>query len=418
VTTPVTGLPDWLSDPGLRPLWAASADGLERRSLEPRGRIVLSDLDRASRHAVAGLLGQPVVRDRVPVDLTDLDRMLRERSGVGGLRTVCERALGHRLTDRAARRSAAVTAREAPLLAARDWLDRHPDLATAEWPQEWLSWLRRTGTASRLAEPVRAVTTALDVVADVVGGGAASRAELAVRHTGDAHALDAGSPLAGLVLRALAYAHEVPPPTTASERRALWERHGVHVDSVSATCLTLGLPGIGDSGLAHRLRSAADSGDPVHLTAWDLARSTLSVPSCTPVLVCENPQVLEAMARRCAARWPIVCSAGEPNGVAIQLLRQLATSDARLWYHGDFDWPGIAIANRIRAIVGAEPWLMSASDYRAAARSDGLPLTGPPVTPTWDQALGSAMRDAGVAVHEESVLDALLDRAPELGAEA
>lgn len=416
--TPATGLPDWLSDPGLRPLWAASADGLERRSLEPRGRIVLSDLDRAGRHAIAGLLGQPVVRDRVRVDLMDLDQMLRERSGVGGLRTVCERALGHRLTDRAARRSAAVTAREAPLLAARDWLDRHPDLATAAWPQEWLSWLRQAGTASRLAEPVHTVTIALDVVADVIAGGVASRAELAVRHTGDAHALDAGSPLAGLVLRALAYVHEVPPATTAAGRRALWERNGVHGDSVSATCLTLGLPGIGDSGLACRLRSAASSGDPVHVTAWDLARSTLSVPPRTPVLVCENPQVLEAMARRCAARWPIVCSAGEPNGVAMQVLRQLATSEARLRYHGDFDWPGIAIANRVRAVVGAEPWLMSAAAYLAAARADGLPLTGLPVTPTWDEALGAAMQDAGMAVHEESVLDALLEAAPELGAEA
>ena len=39
---------------------------------------------------------------------------------------------------------------------------------------------------------------------------------------------------------------------------------------------------------------------------------------------------------------------------------------------------------------------------------DGLPLQGLPVLPSCDSALGAAMRENGVAVHEEAVHESLL----------
>ena len=72
----------------------------------------------------------------------------------------------------------------------------------------------------------------------------------------------------------------------------------------------------------------------------------------------------------------------------------------------------MAIANRVIAEVGAQPFLMSATDYQAAARSGRatLDLTGVPVAASWDPALATAMARLGVAVHEEAVLDDLLTR--------
>jgi len=49
---------------------------------------------------------------------------------------------------------------------------------------------------------------------------------------------------------------------------------------------------------------------------------------------------------------------------------------------------------------------MSAADYLAAP--GGGPLTGREVATPWDQAPGAAMRERGVAVHEEQVVDAVL----------
>jgi len=232
-----------------------------------------------------------------------------------------------------------------------------------------------------------------------------------VQQAGDAHALDDGRPLGQCVLRGLAIAAGVAPPYGASARRALWERFGVAVDCVSSTCLVLGLrPQAGGPG-ASRLRMAADSGDPVHLTAWDIRRCSPAVAARTPVLVCENPRVLEAFAERHGGRFAVVCVAGEPNLVTLDVLRALGDGGAALRYHGDFDWPGIAIANRLRATVGIEPWHMSAADYRPAVRAGGPPLIGRPVAASWDSELGQAMREHDVAVHEEAVLGDLLEAA-------
>jgi uncharacterized protein (TIGR02679 family) len=260
----------------------------------------------------------------------------------------------------------------------------------------------------RARHPVAAVHGAADVLDRLEGTASAapvpvSRTELAAAVLGEAHALDDGRTVAALVLRALAaQAGEVPPVTTA-ERRGLWERFGVCTDAVSTTCLTLGLRATGGP-VAARLALAAESGDPVHLTPWDLRRCRLDVPD--RVLVCENPRVLEAVAERFGGVVPTVCGSGQPALVVVDVLRGLA--GAELPYHGDFDWPGIAIANRLLREFGASPWRMGADEYLAGLRPAAGQLTGMPVEPTWDAELGAVMRHNGTAVHEEAVLSDLL----------
>lgn len=388
-------VPDWLADPALEPVWHRLEDALGQRGLTPTGRVVVAGLDRAGRHAVAGLLGRPVLTDRVRIDLGELDRFLRQRSGLGGLRDVMEAIRGEPLVDKAALRSARSASREAPFEAARAWLTDHPE-PPLPWVDEWLAGLRRTGYLSRRRDPVGVVVHALDVLSDRFGrigtAGVVSRVDLAARICGDAHALDDDRPLAYLVLRGVATARGQAPPSSASERRALWEQVGVQTDSVTSTCLTFGVRG----GL-------------VHLTPWDLARSPARVASGTTVLVCENPRVLEAFAER-RPDTIVVCTAGEPNLVTLDVLRELRATGANLRYHGDFDWPGIAIANRLVRNLGVRVWHMTAADYRSAvaALPDRLELTGPRVDPDWDAALGRAMSELGTVVHEESVLESLV----------
>ena len=389
-----TPLPDWLADPALRPLWSTVAARLERNRLEVTGRVRLADLDRAGRHALAALLGHPVVSDRISVDLAELDTLVRRRAGLPGLRIAVETALGRNLVDRVAARSAMAAAREAPYAAARTWLDTRTDLG---WAEEWLAVLRRSGVLGRMPDPARRVVQALEILADrvVAEPAPASRTDLAARNLGDAHALDDDQPVGQLVLRGLATAAGTDPPATAAARRALWERYAVSTDTVSTTCLTLGI---------------RPTPDPAHVTTWQLRRSPISIPPGATVLVCENPRVLEAFAERHGGAARVVCTAGEPNLLTLDVLRAL--TGARLCYHGDFDWPGIAIANRLIHTVGVRPWRMSATDYTAAARDGGPPLAGSPTTAAWDPGLADAMANRGVAVHEEAVLDQLLDHPP------
>lgn len=400
-------LPGWLRDPALVPVWDVVRERLERNGVEPRGTVTVRGLERAHRHAVSGLVGRPVVKETVRIELAQLDAELVDRAGRGLVAVVSE--LTGPLTDRLALRSERDAARQAPLVALRDWLAEHPS-AERPWTEEWLAVVRSSGLLSRVATAAvagRALQHAAAVAAEIVGEhDVVARNELAARHTGDAHALDDGSVCGALVLRALAVAAGAPPARTPAERRALWEAAGVVSDSVSTTVLTLGLRASGGSPLAVRLRTAADAGDPVHLTGWDVARAAGF--EVADVLVCENPRVLEAAALRHGGRVALVCSAGMPSLVAVRLLRLLAAAGCGLRYHGDFDWPGIAIANRLAADVGCRPWRMDAAHYLAGIRDDGLPLAGTPVEPSWDARLGEQMRGRGLAVHEEAVLGDLL----------
>lgn len=406
----------WVLDPGLEPVWAAARKRLERNGVQPRGVVIVSGLDRAQRHAVSGLLSRPVVRDSVRVDLEVLDGVARARAGAAGLVDLLER-LGGPLRNRQAERSASVAAREAPFDAARHWLSEHPEVAGGAWVEPWLAGVRRSGLLSRHSGTGAGgglLPTALSVAEELLGRDASrpvARTVLAARVAGDAHALDDGTVLSQLVLRALTAERGDAAPRTAAARRELWERYGVSADTVSSTCLVLGLRPLGDSRLAGRLRGASESGDPQHVTAWDLARGELVVSPGTWVLVCENPRVLESVAHERGGAVPVVCTSGMPGLVALDVLARLRASGATLAYHGDFDWPGIAIANRLMATVRCTPWRMSADDYLAAP-GDGVPLEGRKVVPAWDGALGEAMEARGAAVHEEAVLDALLAGLP------
>jgi uncharacterized protein (TIGR02679 family) len=95
-----------------------------------------------------------------------------------------------------------------------------------------------------------------------------------------------------------------------------------------------------------------------------------------------------------------------------ELLDRLHGAGAHFRYHGDFDWPGITIANRVIARVGATTWRMSVTDYEsavAAARGALPELAGSPVSALWDPDLEQAMRRAGWAVHGELVLATLVE---------
>jgi uncharacterized protein (TIGR02679 family) len=105
---------------------------------------------------------------------------------------------------------------------------------------------------------------------------------------------------------------------------------------------------------------------------------------------------------------------GNPSTTALTLVDALRAGGAALAYRGDFDWPGIAIANRMMGRYDARPWRMTAADYEqhvAIARDRGTPLqslTGPPVDAVWDPELAPTMTALNAAVQEESALELLL----------
>lgn len=365
-------LPPWLADPGLTPLWELLHRRLEQRGQDWRGRVTVDVGSERERRALSALLGKPVHTGRLTLDVALLDEIM---TNAGGLLAVVVTATGP-VVDRRSERRRHQQQREEPVRAAER------SLADMPWKREWLAFVRRARPTPQQAHQAGALLSRL-----LDGQVSVARQDLAAGLFGDAHALDDGTALSAMTLRGLALASGAPSADHARARRELWESVGVRLDTVSATALTLGV--------------AAGATGPRHLIASDLSL----VGATGPVLVCENPRVLEAV-WEAELPCPVVCTGGNPNLVVLDVLHRLHDGGCDLRYHGDFDWPGLAIAERVIAQVGARPWLMSEQDYLQAPAS--LRLTGRPVDVSWSPQLSVAMRTRDLAVHEEAVLPVLL----------
>lgn len=288
-------------------------------------------------------------------------------------------------------------------------------LADGDWAEEWIAGSRRAGLLRRSAESgdelVRRAVACISALPAVSGGSPIGRGELAATRAGGAHALDDGHRLTALVLRAAALIVAADYPTTPAGRRELWSLVGIVSDSVSATVLVANLRPSGRGLLSRHLRERADVRLPTHLCARDLAHEPLALPRGEHVFACENPRVLEA-ALDAGATAPIVCLQGNPTVVTREFLARLAEAGCTIAYRGDFDWPGIAIANRLIATIGCRTWLYDHETYRRAlaqSQSEDRPaLIGAPVEASWDPELVSVMVAAGTVVHEEALLDDLV----------
>jgi uncharacterized protein (TIGR02679 family) len=380
-----------------------------QRGLPLDGTVTLEGTTEAQRRAVARLLGRRAgLGASLRVSLPAVEAVLRAAGLAPDLATAVQ-ALGGPVTDRAAERAAAEQRWSALLGMAEQAADRRPSLAP------WVEWLRGTGLLRRLAggAPERAQELLEQAVAvlDLLPASGQPLSVVAAAGAGDGHLLDPDQPLATLVLRAAALIGGIPPGGGAEWRRTVWASVGVLAGELTNPVLTLNLPGNPRTVTGRALRVWADACQPVHLTARQLLRdpADLSALRGRAVFVCENPSVVaEAANRLGAASAPLICANTHPGAAATVLLRQLDAAGARLRYHGDFDWPGITIANGITARFGALPWRLDDGAYRSAAASGGSPLRGSPVTATWDPGLTRAMLELGVKVEEERVLDDLL----------
>lgn len=274
----------------------------------------------------------------------------------------------------------------------------------------------RDGTLGRLlnraeADSVATAARVLELVDDRATEGAAIMLPaLAASATSDTKALNHGTTLSTLVLRALASRAGTTRPTTAEERRQLWERFGVVPDDLASRVLVLNLPASGQ-GVGEWLTGAARYGTPFHVTLHQLASMPVTFDS-PRVRVCENPAVLRrAVAELGSSAGPLLCTEGRPSAAFHQLASAVIAGGGRLYYHGDFDWPGVAIARDVIDRHDAVPWRMSAADYIDAVTTDGqhIPLAGRERPTPWDPALAEAMTRWERAVYEEAVADPLIE---------
>lgn len=397
--------------PEYRRLLTAARKSMERTGGDLAGRISVAEPDDAERKAIIGITGihQPAGTKRLTVPLADLDAAVRRATGLGLEATLA--ALGGTLRNRPAQ-VASLAAARAALIATAEASSLNE---SCQWYRTWLADQRRDGTLTRLANQGDAMVLgqAIRILEYLEARPAASAPialpALAAQITGDTKALNHGTTLATLILRAFALRASVGRPASAAERRELWDSSGVMVDDLASRVLVLNVTAEGD-GLAEWLTDAARYGTPFQVTLHQLATHPIRLRH-PRIFVCENPAVLRRACEELGpACPPVICTEGQPSTAFHRLAQIAMEAGGELWYHGDFDWPGVSIAASVIDRHGARAWRMSASDYLAGAKTAApyVPLTGDPVPTPWDPELRETMRETGRAVYEETVTDQLL----------
>ena len=400
-------VPESLLHPGLGELWTAVRRALDRNGPHWRGSITRPGLDRASDLSLASLLGRKLPRR---LDLAALETALVRRNVGDDLSDAITR-LGYPPSAAATERRAAQARNRVARVALTDAIETWEE----PWASQWADDLQRSGiiggldgdAVAGLAADVRRL---LDHLAEAADHGA-GRTQIAATLFGSAHALDRGRKLTTAAESTLRHRIE---GGTGLDGRELWEAAGILADRVSAPVLTWSIPVAGTSPLDVQIRAATSGALPIHLSLVALQKYPISVPGGSPILVVENPRLVEAAAER-ELPGCVMTTNGNPTTAVGTLLGQLQRSGARLLYHGDFDTAGLAICGRMHA-GGCEPWMMDASDYEAAvemATQSGVRLERESracgATP-WDPALQEAFAHGRLIVHEEFVLEHVLDR--------
>jgi uncharacterized protein (TIGR02679 family) len=276
----------------------------------------------------------------------------------------------------------------------------------------WLEQLRRDGLLKRLSEgnvilAERWLDNAILVLQQMPFDDEPI-ASVAARLAGNGHALDRDSPVATLVLRGICVLHQCAMPISAAQRRDVWSKAGIACDELSAPVLTLNLLLGNAPPLTNFLAAAHSARMPIHLTTrLLLATDWQHVEAPARVFVCENSSIVAVVLRQLGDRSaPLVCVDGEPKTAAWRLLRQLRAAGTEIWYHGDFDWEGLAIASRVITQLKATPWRYSVADYMAATGTQEL--IGSPFEVPWAPGLCVAMAKRNKLIHEEAMAEVLV----------
>lgn len=217
-------------------------------------------------------------------------------------------------------------------------------------------------------------------------------AQLAADVLHDAHALDASEAAGRAVARLSAVVHGLErPQRSGTTWREAWAAIGVQCDGVSSRVLTLNLPLTG--------LYTAVPGEPLWLTLRALTNTWTT--SAREAFVCENPTVVEAAADKLGPSCPpLICTDGIASGAAVELLTGLAKAGCQLNVRADIDPAGFTIVEQTLAVAPtARLWRFDTATY-----SDALGVMLPRTA-----SLRDAYRAHQVPLHEERVLDKLLD---------
>jgi uncharacterized protein (TIGR02679 family) len=382
----------------------------------PEDVLKLTQLNATEHEALALLTGRSSRPSRsARVDIRQLDSALIEAGIAGSLRAALELIDGP-IVNRTAQRIG-IQAQWDSVLRAGRW-----GVTLSGWAETAVAIRLLKRLSQQNPDLAQQLLERADIVLRRLPADGIPLSQLAAETLGNAHALDSGERTGVIILAALRHLGSRQPSGAdpleddnpqdddrlPPERvRDIWARSGVLINELARPVLYLNLP------VAAHDSIMGTPGEPAYLSLRRLLQTPpLWAVEGVTVFVCENPNLVAiAAARLGRASAPLVCTDGMPAAAQRTLLTELERRGARLMYHGDFDWPGLQIANHVTRTWHANLWRFSTEDYEVAvanaphARHN---LSGSSVAALWDGALMAAMERHGIAIAEESVAASLL----------
>jgi uncharacterized protein (TIGR02679 family) len=401
-----------LLSPDLGWLWAAVAAAADRRG-DPHlvtGPAVTVDapVNASQRAAAAGLVrGALRPGRRLRIELDVLTEQVRARGPTLTPGAVAAHATGRTLATRAADRSQQRARAQRLSACLEAACNSQPELA-GHGPQLF-EHLRRTGWVARLDGDPNAnqlVANAAAVAAAVMRIPEGGRRDRRLLVPDSPHALDEGTPLAGVTLSLLTAAGRISADQR-STARSLWAQAGVDCDQLMGGLTVLGvhprgwqLPPAATCTLPPRELACPAWPTAPHPDAWVFITENPSVLAAAADMVARNPD--------CANPIRLVCTMGNPSQTEISAIAGLAAARWNIAVRADFDPAGIRTVTAVlNTVPTAKPWRMTATDY--ATSRPTAPIREPiPPTP-WEPELAEQISATGCVAFEEALMEHLLE---------
>lgn len=197
--------------------------------------------------------------------------------------------------------------------------------------------------------------------------------------TGNPHYFDRGSTAGQLLMHGICYGLKIEIPQTAHRWRDVLLMVGIVADTISSMIHAYGLHLQTETGWHPAYEAFNQIKQPCVVTLENLHNIIGAKAENDKVYIVENEMVftylISAMPEK---KVTILCTSGQPRAVAIRIMQMLADSGAMLYYSGDIDPDGLAIADRLWTMYGEHLhiWRMGPEEYEKSMSSEVIGPSG------------------------------------------
>lgn len=352
------------------------------------GMITLGDASKEECRAIGGIVGKTFFDGKIRFSFSAFEKGLqRTRYAPVDMKEVLEHYFGETLSTNQEQRKEEQERKQEFLeqLCRFFETDKGSGSAAYRWMREmsdtgkygYQLLIREYGKdrpqAEALAKAIGAALTALE--AEGEDGTERPLAVFAAEISGNPHYLDRGTTAGQLFMNAVCWYRKKELPKSAHQWRELLLDVGIVPDNVSSIVHACGLRLAADGGFHPAYDAFCELKEPCVITLENLKGITGAKAVGAKVYVVENEMVFSYLAEHVKiSDATLLCTSGQLRTAALELIRMILASGAKIYYSGDMDPEGIDIADRLWQKYGSgiHIWRMQPDDYARSVSEEQI----------------------------------------------